>query len=286
MKIQLILRASALCLLVSSSLTAEAQTLTAYQNAVNAVTPAAISNYHFANAVTNSGTQGGSLSTSGSTAFVTDSYSNASQAIQFVNSGSSSAFRSNIDLGSAGTVMFMFKTPSAEALSDQYLMHDDNSTAGSILRLYLQSDGLSNNTSNLRLQAANLSASNITTVGTNQWYFFAMTWDVAGGSLSYYVGADGGNSLTTLSPSISTSSSVGDVAATFFLGNFSNTASSALAGGAIDEFVVFNSALSGSTINGIYATTVPEPSEVALVGIGFLLILSKVRTAQRRAKLG
>ena len=177
-----------------------------------------------------------------------------------------------VDAGAAG------KFEITEAISiAAWLKHDGVATSTQYVaskwddgawRLRLRSTNTS-----LRLATAGSEMSAEIDLSDGGWHHFVMTYDSADGGVgTVYID----NELVTTDTGLSGSISAGG--GTLFLGAKS-TGGSDVFSGSIDDFGIWNHALSEGEIDGIYSNGIPEPATMLLIGLGAPALLRLRRKA-------
>lgn len=118
-----------------------------------------------------------------------------------------------------------------------------------------------------------------TQLAPNEWHFVAGTWEAGTGTYNLYVNGELDGTGTQFTPGgvpkvINTNSNtplrIGAQAGTGSFGRYFD--------GWIDEVAVFNTALTGEELMGLYRTaTIPEPSTALLAAMGLLWLLARRR---------
>lgn len=247
----------------------------------------------------------GTLTVGGSAIFGSDYYGNANDAASFPATsdflnGSASILNGAGIATAVGTLSLLFYVPATIPATGYYF--SDSETTGSAANgqaansaFALQFSG-----SALTLKIGNKSYAAPTTVTASTWYYLALTYNLNGSvtsvnGINYYLGAVGGTLSSVFEQkggtgNLSTSSTLGDGLA-FVVGNkqaavVGTTSTAGVAGGGIDELATWNTALSSSQIgdqfSALTATPAPEPSSLALIGGGAVLLLAMRRKNHHR----
>jgi hypothetical protein len=278
-----------------------AQTLAAYQSTIDGQSPS----YHNTLDNTLVPSVGTGTFTSTGTSFTSDYFGNANDAVSFsgTNSPSPDALNSpgspndilaNHTVGSLSLLFYM----AAGTPGTQYIFSDGEATTAVGTEPAATALSLDFSSGTFQLKSGNTSTT-LTSLGVpaaNTWYYFAATWNTTVSSnsaaINVYLGAAGSGTLAsgtigrqvngTLGNKISSTAVIGDGLG-FVLGNRQTQGSGQTAGfniggtspGADDELAIWNGTVlsSGQIQNQFSALVVPEPSSVALVGIGTLILL-------------
>jgi hypothetical protein len=278
-----------------------AQTLAAYESTVTGQSPSYYNTLDSSTVL--APTVGTGTFTSTGTSFTSDYFGNANDAVSFsgptntdaLNSpGSPNDILSNHTLGSLSLLFYM----PAGTPGTQYIFSDGEATTAVGTEPAATALSLDFSSGTFQLKSGNTSTTltSLSVPAANTWYYFAATWNTTVSSnssaINVYLGAVGSGTLAsgtigrqvngTLGNKISSTAVIGDGLG-FVLGNRQTQGSGQTAGfniggtspGADDELAIWNGTVlsSGQIQNQFSALTVPEPSSVALVGIGTLILL-------------
>lgn len=256
-----------------------------YQSTVSGQSPAYY--FNFDNSLNSAGNTA-TFAANGGATFGGDYFGNANDAALFPASSDYLSLASPTVINGAGTttavgsMSLLFYVP-ATIPTTGYYFSDSEQTAGSIANGQAADSAfaLQFSSSALTFKIGNKSTT-LPAVTADTWYYMAVTYSFTGASASdacnYYIGSVGGT-LSTASISVTASAStVGDGLA-FVVGNkqAAVTASSTagVAGGEIDELATWNTVLTSGQIASQYSALqpVPEPSTLAVIGLGGMLLL-------------
>ncbi len=194
-------------------------------------------------------------------ALYTDLWGNANMAFGSTNAtapavaGSTGLFTT----GAVGTVSFLFKTPSANPSTIQTLF-----SQGVSFTVALNSNGM------IRIAHDNSGTkySNVVSVATDTWYYFAMKWDTAktGNDLTWYLGTTN----STLNSGNLTITSAGLASASIQLDGLKAP---------MQQIAIWGSELSDASIQSQFSQ-IPEPATIGMIGLGGLavILLRRMRT--------
>jgi hypothetical protein len=112
------------------------------------------------------------------------------------------------------------------------------------------------------------------------WVFFAITWD--GSTVTFYRGDDKTSSSLSVVGSGSYSAGVANnTTSAFALGNTTGATNDRPLNGLMDDFRVYNNYLDVTAVNGVRLSAIPEPSQMALLGLGAVSCLVMARGRRR-----
>ena len=278
-----------------------AQTLGAYQSTVTGQTP-----YYF-NELDNSlvptvGT--GTLVPSPGTGsflawgYTNDYFGNANASVWFTNTatslvdthGTNEIYNSGTTTAaSVGSMSLLFYTPNTNInTSTRYIFSNGDSSLTGGQEFYLKIA----NTNLLITAAGNVSSiTNSTTLIPGMWYYWACTWNFNGtatgvNGVNYYLGL-AGQPVASLTSSFKQRGGTGNISSTSILGNggtfdISGTVEGTGGGfqvsavpGLVENVATWSNQLTTAQIDSQYTAliTIPEPSTIAMVGLGGLLAL-------------
>jgi hypothetical protein len=266
----------------------------AYQSTVSGQNP----NYYFQ--FDNSWSSVGntvSFTPANNATFGNDYWNNASSAALFPTAGSAASANDDASISSSiisgagtttavGSLSLLFYVPSAIPATGYYFS-DGDATSGSYFAFAFGSSALNLKVGNKTFTPASTpSFAGGVTVTHSTWYYLALTWDLGGtvagvNGVGWNVGQVGGSLVSGFlqkggTGNISTTSTLGQGGTMYIDAKTAGT--SGVQGGEIDELATWNSVLSGSDISAQFnALAVPEPSSVALIGGGTLILLCFLR---------
>ncbi len=242
----------------------------------------------------------GTFAATGGTGFTNDYFGNANDAAYFTNTtaqlsdptGTDEIYNSGVaNANSIGSLSLLFYNPNTNGNVTTRYIFSNGDTSGSS-QFYLKLAG----TNVLVMAAGNKSSiTDSTALVTGMWYYFAATWNFSGANsnaygINYYVGAAGGNSLSSGFTQRGGSGNIGSTAilgngGTFDLSGTVEDGGGFQVGGVpgmVDELATWNTQLSPSQIQNQYNTLIiPEPATFAMVGIGGLLLLFARKSFRR-----
>jgi hypothetical protein len=238
--------------------------------------------------------------------YTNDYYGNANAAVLFSNTAASVVDTHGTDeiynsgtttAASVGSLSLLFYTPNTNInTSTRYIFSNGDSSLTGGQEFYLK---LANN--NLLITAAgNISTiTNSTTLVPGSWYYWACTWNFNGiatgvNGVNYYLGL-AGSPVSSLTSSFKQRGGTGNISSTSILGNggtfdISGTVEQTGGGfqvsgapGLVEDFATWSNQLTTAQIDSQFTTLqIPEPSTLALLGLGGLLALFARRLTQVR----
>lgn len=277
---------------------AHGQTLTAYQNVINAQSP------YYHNTLDNTlapATGTGTFSATAGATSTSDYFGNANAAVAFASSSDQLSYANGTDIisgsGTAtptGSLSLLFETPTMFG-STMYLFSNSD-TSGSQLAVTLVS-GTLNIKINNKTFTAPTTGSAFPTLTENTWYYLALTWDCNGtatgvNGFNYYLGEAGQSSIAYTGfmqrgGTGNFSSSTGTIGngGAFVLSGHQTSQTGGFSGGAVDELATWSTELSSAQITDQFnalVTPAPEPSTIAIGILGLLILGPTVRFARRK----
>jgi hypothetical protein len=283
--------------LVFAAAAVRAQNLSAYQGVINGQSP------YYYNTLDNTLAPATGMGTFGATAgatYASDYFGNASSAVTFATSTDQLSYGTggNIISGSGtatpvGSLSLLFETPATFG-STMYLFSNSD-TSGSQLAVTLLS-GTLNVKINNKTFAAPTTGSAFPTLDASTWYYLALTWDCNGtvvgvNGFNYYLGQAGQASIVDVgfmqrggTGNFSSSSGTIGNGGAFVLSGHQTSQTGGFTGGVVDELATWSYELSSDQVNSQFnalITSVPEPSAIALGGLGGLLALFQFRKQTR-----
>jgi hypothetical protein len=280
--------------LVSASVQAQ---LANYQSTVSGQNPAYY--FHFDNSLVDS--VGGVAAFTAATAgdgFGSDYFGNGASAASFAATsdyltGSSSILGGADTSTAVGSLTLLFYVPAAIPATGYYFSDSETTGGASGSQPANSALALQFSSSALTLKVGNKSQTLLSSgsVTANTWYYLGLTYNLNGtttgvNGLNYYLGAVGGTLNSGFvqkggTGNLSSSSLLGD-GNTFVVGNkqqavvpiSSGLGTAGVVGGEIDELATWGSELSSGQIQSEFGalTPAPEPSVLALLGVGGLLL--------------
>jgi len=230
--------------------------------------------------------------------YTNDYFGNANAAVWFTNTatglvdthGTDEIYNSGTTTAaSVGSMSLLFYTPNTNSnTSTRYIFSNGDSSLTGGQEFYLKIA----NTNLLITAAGNVSSiTNSTTLIPGNWYYWACTWNFNGtatgvNGVNYYLGL-AGSPVASLTSSFKQRGGTGNISSTSILGNggtfdISGTVEGTGGGfqvagvpGLVEEFATWNSQLTTAQIDSQFGAllSIPEPSTLALVGLGGLLAL-------------
>jgi PEP-CTERM motif len=237
------------------------------------------------------GSPSGTFTGSGTTGFANDYSGNANDSLSVASGASGYSLSTpNIISGSGSTVSsgsFSFLFNLSTVGGTAYFFSDSDNTSGTAGSSGAAASALALDFSSgtFQFKVGNHSFSSATYLPAptaSTWYYFGATWNFDGtpadDTVSWWIGPAGGtlvagdNALVPYS-SWTATTTVGDGGA-LIVGN--RRALNSSPGGSFDELATWNSILTGSQFQAQFdalTTAVPEPSTIALIGAGTLMLL-------------
>jgi hypothetical protein len=262
-----------------------------YQSTVNSQSPTYY--FNFDNALSAS-VGSGTFTTAGtSTGFASDYSANANDALHVGNGSSGYTLTSPNIINGAGTTTgsgsfsFLFNLTSTGSGGTGYFFSDGENTSGTAgsSGTVVSALALDFSAGTFQFKVGNHSFSSATFLPAptlSTWYYFAATWNFNGATptsdtVNWWIGSVGGTLVAgdnTLVPftAFTSTTQVGD-GGTLTLGN--RRALNSSPQGSFDELATWNSQLTGSQVQAQFnalSQPVPEPSVIALVGAGTLML--------------
>jgi hypothetical protein len=283
--------------LALASVTVRAQ-LANYQGTVSGQNP--VYYFHLDNSFVDS--VGGTAVLTNSTVgdqFGSDYFGNGSSAASFTASsdfltGSPSILSGAGTSTAVGSLSLLFYVPAVIPTTGYYF--SDSETTGGAANGQPGNSAfafqISSAAGALTLKAGNTSITGLPTVTANTWYYLALTYNLTGtaatNGVNWYLGAVGGSLFSGFKPkggsgNISSTATLGD-GLTFVVGNKQSavtvgpTSTAGVTGGEVDELATWTTQLGAAQITDQFgALVVPEPSALALIGLGGLMLIGVSR---------
>jgi hypothetical protein len=239
--------------------------------------------------------------------YTNDYFGNANAAVYFTNTattlvdptGKDEIYNSGTTTAaSVGSMSLLFYTPNTNGnTATRYIFSNGDSSLTGGQEFYLK---IGSNDA-LVTAAGNLSSiTNSTTLVPGNWYYWACTWNFNGtatgvNGVNYYLGL-AGSPVSSLTSSFKQRGGTGNISSSSILGNggtfdISGTVEQTGGGfqvagvaGLVEDVATWSNQLTTAQVDSQFSTliTIPEPSTLALVGLGGLLALFARRVTRVR----
>lgn len=265
-----------------------------YESTVSGQNPAYLFNFDNSSLNSDIGSPSGTFTGSGTVGFANDYSGNANDSLSVASGASGYSLSTpNIISGSGSTVSsgsfsLLFNLSSVGGTAYFFSASDNTSGTAGSSGAAASALALDFSSGNFQFKVGNHSFVDSTYLPAptaNTWYYFASTWNFDGSNptadtVNWWIGSAGGTLvagnnttlITTPYTGFSSTTTVGDGGA-LILGN--RRALNSSPGGSFDGLATWSSQLTGAQVLAQFdalTTSVPEPSTVALVGAGALML--------------